>query len=294
MRKILSLLLIFTFLYSYTIQDAKKLKYAEQTEESVLKYKEILESLKDKGNLEAVYMLAQAYESGSHWKKDIDEAIEYYKLLLDKNYKYTNIKLGDIFRDKKEYAKAMKYYKKALKNSENRDMALKKLLILSLEMKNRKEIKKFYKECKKAKIALDDIIVNEIKSFGIDMDSLSKKMEEKTFEVSKDYIIMIFNTIKSSKSLIKNLGFKIVEYSINYSSDPTVSILLERDSFKIDEKMAEYLSEDNVLKKSIYNALVFVNRLEPFLNKEAKQKIKWIKFEVGTSSNIKIATEEIR
>jgi len=284
-------LLLFTFANAYTLQDAKKLKYMELTPQNISLYKKVLESLQKQNNLYAISMLASAYKTGNYWDKDIDKAIKLYQILSNNNFKGSNLKLGMIFMNMQKYSKSKIYLKKSMKY--NKKKSLSYLLQVSLYQKDKKEIQKYYNLMKKNNIKLDPFILEKIKNNNIDIKTISQKMEDTTFEVSKKNIIMIFNTIKSSKAMIRNLGFKVDEYNINYSSDPTVSILVTRTDDDIDNNMAQYLAQGNVLKQSIYNALSFVNKLEPYLKDEAKQELKWIKFEVGTSSNVKITTKEI-
>ncbi|MEA2019915.1 MAG: hypothetical protein U9N59_15905 [Campylobacterota bacterium] len=284
-------LLLFTFANAYTLQDAKKLKYMELTSENISLYKKVLESLQKQNNQHGMYMLASAYETGSHWDKDIDKAIEIYKILSTNNYKGSNLKLGTILINLNRYNEAKTYLTKAINHDKKKSLLY--LLQISLYQKDIKEIQKYYDLSKENNIELDQFILEKIKNNNIDIKTIAQKMEDTTFEVSKEYIVMIFNTVKSSKAMLRNLGFKVDESSINYSSDPTVSILVKRTDDNIDNKMAQYLAQDNVLKQSIYNALSFVNKLEPYLKDEAKQELKWIRFEVGTSSNVKITTREI-
>ena len=284
--KLLIILLLSLNLFAYTLQDAKKLQYAELTPQNIAKYKEVLYTLQNDGNLYATYMLAQAYESGSYWAKDIKEAIKLYEKLASNNYKDTNLKLGIIFLDSGDFKSAKRYLKKAIKTDKKE--ALRQLLKTSIYEENKKDIKLYYKMCQEDGISLSDVVLNIVKQNNISTKTLSQKMEDKTFYTTKDYIVMVLKTIKSSKAMIKNLGFEINEYTISYSTDPTISVLVYRTDDKIDEKMAHYLAEDNILKKSILNALSFVNRLEPFLNDEVEQKLKWVRFEVGAHSNVKI------
>lgn len=285
------LLVVCVYSFSYTLQEAKKLKYLEQTPQNISKYKTTLESLISKDDLHATYMLGLAYETGSHWDKDIDKAIELYKVLSKKNYKDVDIKLGTIFMHKKMYTDAKIYLKKSIK--QKNDKSLLYLLEIAIYEQNKKDIKKYFKLCRKNNIILDDFILEEIKKNNVSLKTLSEKMEDKTFEAAKDYIVMVLKTVKSSKSMIKNLGFRIEEYTISYSTDPTISVMVYRTNNKIDEEMAQYLAKDNILKQSIFNALSFVNELEPYLAKDVEQKLKWIRFEVGAHSNVKITTKEM-
>lgn len=282
-------LLIVTCSNALTISQIKKLQYKEQTAQNVKAYKDGLEELILRGNSEAMMMMGLAYETGSHWPKDVKKAFEYYLEAVKHNNPKANLKIGVYFYNKNEPKKAQKFLTQALqlKNYQS----LKYLLEIYLNEANKEKVKELFEVSKKNNIKLDSILFNKVETFLEDKSNTMKYVEDKTFELTKDYIIGVLRSISSMQGSFDNLGYKLEDYIIHNGTEPMIEIILEKlQNTTIDKDMAILIAGDNLLKSSIVKSLIWANNMEPIMQKEVNQKLKRVELEIGTSVTAKIVT----
>lgn len=282
-------LLIITISNALTIGQIKKLQYKEQTPKNIELFKSSLENLVLRGNSEAMMMLGLAYETGSHWPKDMKKAYEYYLKAVEYNNPKASLKIGVYFYNKNQLEKAQKFLTQSLelKNYQS----LKYLLDIALEQKNKEQAQKLFDIAKKNNIKIDALLYDEVETFIKDKSNAMKYIENKTFELTKDYIIGVLNSISSMQGAFDNLGYKVEDYIIHNGTEPLIEIVLEKlNNTPIDADMAILIAGDNLLKSSIVKSLIWANNMEPIMIKEANHKLKRVELEIGTSVTAKIVT----
>ena len=294
MNIVLFVALIFTFnLYASTLKEAKKLYYAEQTQESISKYKNILEELVSQNNVEAILMMASTYETGSHWDKDMPMALKYYQKAATLGSAKALVKLGILEYNNGNYTNAKINFTNALKHGETR--VIEYLLEIAKIDNNQEDIDRYLNLAKQNNVLIDELVLNEISTQKNKKSNFMKYIEDKTFSASKDYIVGILKIVSSLDGAFKNLGFEVDEYIIHNGLEPTVELILKKiPNASIDEDMAMLIAGDNLLKKSILNSLIWANALEPFIRSEVNHKLSRVELEVGTSATAKIVTTRIQ
>ncbi len=275
-----------------TIEELKKMQYSEQTKKNVLLFKEGLDELATANNISAILMLAHAYESGSHWKKDKLTALNYYKRAAHLGSSKAFMKLGVFFYNQEDYESAKQYFISSLNNGEKE--SIKYLIEISILNQNKKDVSRFMNLAKKNHIRLDELTLKGIKQIDVKKSEMMQYIEEKTFKLSKDYLIGILKIVSSLNGSFKNLGYEVEEYIIHNGLEPTIELVLKKiPNTKIDEEMAMFIAGDNILKISILKSLIWANAIEPFMIKEVNHKLSGVEIEVGATATAKIVTQRI-
>ena len=279
-------------IYANTLEEAKKLCYAEQTKESVAEYKVVLEELISENNVEAMLMMASAYETGSHWQKNMSIAIKYYIKASQLGSAKAFMKLAMFNYNDEDYINAKINFINALKCGEVN--AVSYLLEIAKIENNKEDIDKYLNLAKQNNVVIDELVLNEISTKKNQKSKWMKYIEEKTFNASKDYIVGILKIVSSLDGAFKNLGFEVDEYIIHNGLEPTVELILNKiPNASIDEDMAMLIAGDSLLKKSILNSLIWANALEPFMKSEVNHKLSGVELEVGTNAIAKIVTTRV-
>ena len=294
MRKILFICFIIVFnLNATSLAEVKKLHYAEQTPQNIQKYKSTLEELVSQNNIQAILMIAQAYESGSHWEKDIAMAIKYYTKASQLGNAKAFFKLAMFSYNDEDYTNAKTNFINALKAGQTN--AIKYLLEIAIIQKNNEDIQRYINLAKQNNIIIDELTLNEIKTKKNHKSKFMRYIEEKTFNTSKDYVIGVLKIVSSLDGAFASLGYEVDEYVIHNSLEPTVELILNKiQNAPADEEMAMLIAGDNILKKSILKSLIWANALEPFIKNEVNHKLSRVELEVGTSAIAKIVTKRIK
>jgi hypothetical protein len=291
MRYSIIVALLAIYLQAYSIYDAKIAKHKELTAQNKKEYISILQSLIAKNNSIAYYMLANSYELGTHTDKDIAKAIKLYQKASQLGYQKATLKIATLQNSQKEYKKVLF----GSNDKKEKTIALNQALKIAISNSDKESIKNYINIAKSYNLNIDNSLQKELKEYQ-PKKPLLERMDEETMKRVKEYVAMLLKTISSSKPIIKNLGYKIKEYTIHQALEPTVAVTVTKikDSH-IDQELAEYLTKSNILKQAIYNALVYANELEPTL-KVIDQELKWVKIELGVTiaaTNIKITTKDI-
>ena len=292
-KRILFAVCFFSLLLNATtIADLKKLQYSEQTKQNMFLYKNGLEELASKNNITALLMLAQSYESGSHWKQNITQSIIYYKKAAQLGSAKAFMKLALFFYNQDDIQNAKNFFTSALSGGEKN--AIKYLLEIAIINQNKEDTNRFLKLAQKNNIQIDELTLENIKQKEEIKSDMMKYIEEKTFNISKDYIIGILRTISSLEGAFKNLGYEVDEYIIHNGLEPTIELILNKiPNVKIDEEMAMFIAGDNILKISLLRSLIWANEIEPFMKKEVNHKLSRVEIEVGAATSAKIVTKRV-
>lgn len=280
------------------ISEAKKLKYAEQTPENVERFRTVLETLAAEENAQALMMLGEAYQSGSHWEIDEKKALGYYERAA---------KLGDasaaeraalILENSGEDDRAKAYYETAFEKG--RRQAVKPLLAIALKQQDAAGVKKYAAMAKQYDIRLEPELVAKIEMFekedtDIGLTALMDDMGDASFDATAVYVKAVMKTLISLEGGFKNLGYDASEYFVYEGVEPTIEIHLERDpARKVDEEMAFYIAGDNALKKAILRTMVWANRMSAFLEKELGYTVSGMEIEVGSSAAAKLIMKKMQ
>ncbi len=115
MKKILLLLLLTTYIFGGTIDDAKKLFDNKQYKEALVIFKEY------EDNPEAQYYLGKAHFHGMGVEKDEIEALVFLKQSAKQGNTNAMISIGEMYSGrrnliKKDYSKATEWFNQAIKN----------------------------------------------------------------------------------------------------------------------------------------------------------------------------------
>jgi len=275
-----------------SIEELKKLQYSEQTIENVFLFKQGLEELAIENNVSAILMLALAYESGSHWEKDKLRALKYYKKAASLGSSKAFMKLGVFFYNQEDYESAKKFFVSSLNHGGKE--SIKYLLEIAIINQNKKDVSRFLDLAKKNHIPLDELILKGSKQIDLKKSEMMHYIEDKTFKLSKDYLIGILKIASSLNGAFKNLGYEVEEYIIHNGLEPTIELVLKKiPNTKIDEEMAMFIAGDNILKISILKSLMWANAIEPFMIKEVNHRLSGVEIEVGATATAKIVTQRI-
>lgn len=284
-------LLLISFSNALTIKQVKKLQYAEQTPENIGLYKSSLEQLASQGSSEAMMMLGEAYETGSHWDKNIAKAYEYYLEAVKYKNPKANLKIGIYFYNKEDFEKAQKFLSDALNLQEYQ--AVEYLLPIALKNDDKEALYKLVSLARNNNIKIDELTYKNIETALDDKSKTMKFIEDTTFELTKEYILGILNSISSMQGAFDNLGYKVEDYIIHNGTEPMIEIiLLKIPNSPVDEDMAMLISGNNLLKSSIVKSLIWANAMEPVMKEQANHILKRVELEIGTSVTAKIVTGE--
>lgn len=286
--------ILLTALNAASLEQVKRLKYAEQTEQNVKHYKEILESLSKRNSAQAQFMLGEAYETGSHWPADMAQALHYYGEAAVNGSDKARIKLGYYYAQHDDFNRSKSFYRQAL--DAGRIDAIKPLLTIALGERDAASIQEYAKLAKQHNLALDDSMKGQIKkAVETTSEAVSKTIweavEDTTFDATKVYIKATMQTLISLEAAYKNMGFAVEEYLIYNGLEPTIEIILERkENQKIDEEMAFFIAGSNALKKAIVGMLVWANKMGDFLEQDLGYTVLGLEIEVGSSATAKLKT----
>ncbi len=293
LQRVIILCLFSIILNASLLSDLKKLQYKEQTKENVTLYKSGLEKLVSQENVEAILMLAHAYQSGSHWKKSETKAMNYYKKAAQLGSGKAFMQLGMFFYNQEDLENAKNFFISALNSGEKNSITY--LLEISITNKNKEDTQRFFKLSRKNNIPIDELTLKQIKQKKNKKSDVMKYIEEKTFNMSKDYILGILKTISSLDGAFKNLGYEVDEYIVHNGLEPTVELILNKiTNANINEEMAMLIAGDNILKKSVLNSLIWANAIDPFMKNEVGYQLSRVEIEVGTNAVAKIVTKRVK
>lgn len=269
------------------ITEAKKLLYAEQTPENVERFKTVLETLVSENNVQAMIMLGEAYQTGSHWQADEAKALGYYERAAKLGNATAAERAALLLEKRNEPAKAKAYYETALEAG--RHSAVKPLLVIAIKAEDADAVKTYVALSKQYGIPLDpdiaaDVTAIEEKNANFGIGTIMGTVEDTTFEATATYIKAVMKTLVSMEGAFKNLGYDMEEYLINEGVEPLIELHLARDaSRKVDMEMAYYIAGDNTLKKAILRSIIWANKMSVFLEDEMGYTVVGMEIEISSS-----------
>lgn len=212
-KKFILFITLSSLVYSYTLSDAKKLRYSTITPQTKEKYLYILNTLAEKKDAEAIYLLAQTYEEGVFVKKDISKAISYYEKSKNLGYKLSDERLNYLLLTDKKHKQDNIFSENNLNKLE--DKVLNKLKDLSVS--STEQFILLFPLFESMGYEFDNFIISSAFNnfYNINLKKSNNKADAKLADIlageniTKQSIVKLLKTANKTDLELKEMGYKV-------------------------------------------------------------------------------------